>query len=301
MKTKLFLTSSLFILINVYASHSQIQINGFFNKKGTTNISLSYTQADFDVLYLGDVEADPIPDHDEVNQSIYNLYANYSISDRVTVIVNVPYITADNTSGNVDSVNNTREQSGIQDVSFMVKWAALEESKKNGRVTYVVGLGGSIATGYEPTGILSIGNGAPSIDGKLGLQYNNDSGFFGNIFVGGSIRGKSDNNLNLGNGEDFDVPNSVNAQVKLGYACNIIYADVWFDAQKSLRGVDIGGDNFFGNFPETRVNYSRVGLNLYVPLSKAIGLSGGAGTILDGRNVGKTTYYSGGIVLGLGK
>lgn len=301
MKNKLPLLILSIMLININILKAQININGFFNKKGTANISLSFTQANFDKLFLGDVQTDPIPAHDEISQTIYNFYANYAITDRLTVIVNLPYIISDNTSGTLDPVNNTKEQSGIQDASVMAKWSIFEQNEKNGRVTYVVGLGGSIASDYESTGILSLGNGAPSVDGKLGLQYYNNSGFFGNLFIGYSVRGKADNNLNLGNGERFDVPNSVNTQIKLGYASNNIYADVWFDSQKSLSGVDIAGDNFFGNFPETRVNFSRIGINTYVPLSKIIGLSAGAGAVVNGRNVGKTIFYSGGIVVGLGK
>lgn len=301
MKIKIIFALSLISFIKVQTTNAQIQINGFFNKKGTTNISLSYTNANFDKLFLGDIQTDPIPAHDEINQTIYNLYANYAITDKITAIVNLPYITSDNASETLDPVNNTREQSGIQDISFMVKWSIFEQNEKNGRVNYVLGLGGSFATDYEPNGILSIGNGAPAINTKLGLQYNNNSGFFGNVFAGYSLRGKSDNNFNLGNGDKFDVPNSINAQIKLGYAGKSVYADIWFDSQKSLRGVDIAGNNFFGNFPETRVNFSRIGANIYVPLSKIIGISGATGTVLDGRNVGKTIFYSGGVVISLRK
>lgn len=298
MKLKLLLTLTLISFIKIDKVKAQVQINGFFNEKGATNIALSYTQANFDKLYLGEVETAPIPAHDQINQTIYSIYADYAITNKLTVIATLPYITSDNESGALDPVNNTNEQSGIQDASFMIKWAPIEEIKDSGRVTYVVALGGSFASGYEPNGILSIGNGAPSIDGKLGLQYNSNSGFFGNVFVGYSVRGNAENSLGTG---DFDIPNSINSQIKLGYATNIIYTDIWFDSQKSNTGVDIGGTNFTGNFPETKVNYSRVGLNVYVPINKIIGVSAGAGTVVDGRNVGKTTFYSGALVIGLGK
>jgi len=301
MKLKLLLILTLLFFIKIQTLNAQVSIDCFFNEKGTANVALSYTNVNFDTFYLGEIEADPVPAHEEVNQTIYNIYANYGITDKITVIAALPYFSADNTNGALDPVNNTNEQSGIQDLSVIVKWAPFEEIKENGKVIYLVALGGSYAFDYEPTGILSIGNGAPSFDSKVGLQYNDNSGFFGNVIVGYSLRGEADNNLGLGNGDSFNVPNSYNTQIKLGYACNIFYADLWYDSQKTNKGIDTGGDGFFGNFPETKVNYSRVGLNLFSPITKNIGVSVGAGTVVDGRNVGKTTYYSGALVLSLGK
>lgn len=301
MKLKLLLVFALASFIKVQTLKAQVQIDGFFNEKGAANIALSYTHASYDKLYIGQTEMNTVPVHNEINQTIYNLYANYGITNKITIVASLPYIVSDNSSGANDPINDTKEQSGIQDFGFMVKWAPYKQTMDNGTVTYIVALGGTYASNYEPTGILSLGNGAPSIDGKLGFQYNNNSGFFGNIIVGYSLRGNADNNLDLGDGTSFDVPNSYNTQIKLGYACKVIYADVWFDSQKTNKGIDIGTSAFFGNFPENTVNYSRVGLNLFSPITSNIGISAGAGTVIDGRNVGKTTYFSGALILSLGK
>ncbi|MCL5127556.1 MULTISPECIES: hypothetical protein [unclassified Algibacter] len=300
MRSKLFLTLITVLAFAGQKAQAQISPDGFFNKKGEANIAVSYTFSTYEKFYLGLDELDAVPAHNEIDQNIYNVYANYGITDNLTVIANLPYIEAEG-KGAADPVNGSTEQSNIQDLSLLVKWAPFVTKHKNGTTTVVVAAGGSYAFDYEPTGILSLGNGASSIDTKLGLQYNNNSGFFGNVFVGHSIRGEADNNLGLGDGTKFDVPNSVNAQIKLGYAGKAFYADAWFDAQKSNGGLDINSANFAGNFPETKVNYSRVGLNFYVPVTKIIGLSAGTGTIVSGRNIGKGTYYSGGLVIGLGK
>jgi hypothetical protein len=300
MKTKLFLTLITVFSIAIQNTQAQIKPDGFFNKKGEANIAVSYTFATYEKFYLGLDELDAVPAHNQIDQNIYNVYANYGITDNLTVIANLPYIDAEG-EGVPDPVNGTTEQSNLQDVSLLVKWAPFVTQHKNGTTTVVVAAGGSYAFDYEPTGILSLGNGASSIDTKLGLQYNNNSGFFGNAFVGHSIRGEADNNLGLGDGAKFDVPNSVNAQIKLGYAGKAFYADAWFDAQKSNGSLDINSPNFAGNFPETKVSFSRVGLNLYAPITKTIGVSLGSGTVVSGRNIGKGTYYSGGLVIGLGK
>lgn len=300
MKTKLFLTLMTIVSLTGQKIKAQVNTDGFFNKKGEANIAVSFTTSSFEKFYFGETVVDAVPDHNKIDQSIYNLYVNYGITDKFTLIANLPYIQAKG-NGAPDPVNGTTEQSDIQDLSLMVKYALFEKQHDGGKIIGIATFGGSLPLGYEPSGILSIGNGASSIDAKLGLQYNDNSRFFGNVFLGYSLRGQSDNNFGLGTGAQFDVPNSLNAQVKLGYAGKSFYADAWFDAQKSNGNLDIGGAGFFGNFPETTVNYSRIGLNLYVPLTKIIGISGGAGTVVSGRNVGKVTYYSGGLVIGLGR
>jgi hypothetical protein len=42
------------------------------------------------------------------------------------------------------------------------------------------------------------------------------------------------------------------------------------------------------------VNYTKVGLNLYTPIYKSLGVSG-ASTLVAGRNIGKATGYYGGV------
>lgn len=300
MKLKLLIACTTLLTIAVQKTQAQINPDGFFNKKGEANISLSYTYATYEKFFLGLDQVDAVPAHNQIDQNIYNIYANYGITDKITAIINLPYIKATG-DGAADPINGTTEQSDLQDISLLVKWAPFTTQHENGTTTGVIAIGGSYALDYEPNGILSIGNGASSIDTKLGLQYNNNSGFFGNAFVGYSIRGEADNNLGLGTGAKFDVPNSLNAQIKIGYAGKSFYADAWFDAQKSNGILDINSANFAGNFPETKVGYSRVGLNLYAPITKILGVSLASGTVVSGRNIGKGTYYSGGITIGLGK
>lgn len=299
MNTKIKFLVSLPVLFLVFTVTSSAQgpVDGFFDKKEKVSITLSYTHGNYDDFYVGGQKVEGVPVHNEIDQTIYSLYAKYGLADNITVIASLPYIKAEG-NGGADPVNGTTEQSDFQDASVFVKWAPYVEQLSNGSVTYLVALGGSIPLGYEPNGILSLGTGAPGLDGKLGIQYNNNSGFFGTIIAGYGLRGKADNNAS-GGGEDFDAPNVANVVFKLGYAGKHFYVDGWFDGQTSLSGVDIMGEGFAGNFPETRVGYSRAGANLYVPFTSFIGASAGFGTVIDGRNIGLTTYYTGGITLNL--
>jgi len=299
-KMKTLLTLAAAVGLVTTSLNAQINTDGFFNKKGETNIALSYTEATFDEFYLGETRIDGVPVHNEIDQTVYDIYANYGITDRLTVIANLPFIVAEG-NGGADPVNGETKQSDLQDISLILKWAAFVKEENGNKVTGIATIGGSYAFDYEANGILSIGSGAPEIDAKLGLQYNDKSGFFGNAFVGYALKGEADNTFGLGDGGKFDVPNSVNAQIKLGYAAQYFYVDAWFDAQKSNGSLDINDPDFGGRFPETKVDYSRIGLNVYVPIIKNLGLSAAAGRVISGRNVGISTFFTGGLVIGLGK
>jgi hypothetical protein len=82
--------------------------------------------------------------------------------------------------------------------------------------------------------------------------------------------------------------------LKLGYAASKFYGDAYVANQTSTSGVDILV--FSRIFPATKVNYTKIGLNLYTPLYKDFGLAGGASTLVAGRNIGKATGFYGAVV-----
>lgn len=298
MKLKINFSTLFITLICLTAQNAIAQglVDGFFNKKGEASLSLSYSNSKFDSFYVGKTKIDGVPAHNEISQNIFNFYANYGITDKLTAIVSLPYISAEG-DGDPDPINGTTEQSDIQDLNVMVKYAFYKDELSSGNMTYFGAFGGSIPLGYEPNGILSIGNGAPALDAKLGMHYYNNNGIFGTLAFGYTVRGYADNNLNLGDGSDFNAQNSISTLLKVGYNCKMFYIDAWFDSQSSSnKGVDIGGEGFFGNFPETRVNYARVGGDLFVPIVNNFGVSIGIGATVDGRNLGNATTYTGGIV-----
>ncbi|WP_289038768.1 hypothetical protein [uncultured Zobellia sp.] len=300
MKNRITVLLQIFIATLLFTSNLNAQgpIDGFFSKKGKTSISLSYLSGNYDKFYVGGQEVSPVPAHNEIDQTIYSLHATYAVTDNLTAIANLPYIKKEG-NGVADPINGTTEQSDFQDLSIFLKWAPFTKNLENGSMTYIVALGGSVPLGYEPSGILSLGSGAPGIDAKVGLQYKNNNGFFAMVMGGYGHRGKADNNFNLGNGSDFDAPDVVNAVLKLGYAGKHFYLDAFLDSQSSLNGVDIMGPGFAGNFPETIVNYSKLGGTVFVPFTKFIGASIGGATIIDGRNIGKNKYYNVGLTLNL--
>ena len=275
--------------------------DGFFSARGEGSVSASFVRSNFNAFYVGEVRAWPVPVHNEITQKIYNIYGKYGITDNLTVVVNAPFIAAEG-DGNVnqdtgiqdaDPVNGLTDVSGVQDISVMAKYRPFSAQLGEGgsRFDGIAAVGVAIPTGYEPNGILSLGSGAFTTDLRLGGHLQLGNGLFATGLAGYSLRGEADNT----NGGTFDVPNNYNFTGKIGYAGATFFAEAFIRNQTSTDGVDIGGEGFAGNFPETRVDYTMVGGTLYIPFSSRIGGSRTYGTVIDGRNVGDANYLGAGL------
>ncbi len=285
---------SIFTMVSISTvSNAQGLLDGFTPKKGDLSVTASYSKSQFDKFYLGSEKADAVPAHDEINQNIFSLYAKYGITNRLSAVVNVPFISADNTSGGADPVNGENSISDLQDISIALKLNAHKFNFKKADLNIITGVTAIIPTGYEPNGILSIGSGAFGIDVTAGLHLNTKSGFFSTLLAAYNLRSDADNNLTPGG--EFGVPNAFVTTGKIGYASDFIYIEAWADILNTEEGVDIGGSGFRGNFPETNVDYSRVGLTVYKNILPELGVSLGFGKVIDGRNVGDSTIFSAGL------
>ncbi|QLE00863.1 transporter [Galbibacter sp. BG1] len=289
MKTSKILLLTATLLLTTSITKAQGIIDGYFKNQGDGTVALSYTISNYTSFYVGENEA-PASPIGHASQDIYNLYANYGITDNLLAVVNLPYISA--TSENPDPITGEDSVSDFQDLVIALKWRPFKSDLSGGFINYFVSAGAAFPLGYEPNGILSIGNGATSIDGKLGVHFQSNSGFFTTITGGYSFRTEADNNLMPNFDGDYDVPNAVLFGGKIGWATEKVYLEGWIDHQTSTAGVDIMGPGFMGNFPETKVNYTMLGANSYFSFFKHFGINAGFGTIVDGRNIGESSFFT---------
>ena len=270
---------------------AQSPINGFMQGKGKGNVVVSYFSESYDEVFLVPQKIQGVPVFDEVTLNSVSLFATYGLSDRLDVILNLPYITAKGAASEalLNDLGFDGERSGLQDLSVYLKYNPLDYKVGAGTLRFIGALGLVTPLSNYPVNeglqsILAIGNRATSLNTFLLAQYQMDMGLFASAQAGYSLR----NN---------DVPNAILSEIKIGYAGKSFYADAWMGSQRSTSGVDILGLGFQGFFPETKVNYTRAGINLFVPVAKGFGISAGANTYLNGRNVGDATGFYGGIVL----
>ncbi|WP_445456640.1 hypothetical protein [Flavobacterium sp. HNIBRBA15423] len=270
--------------------YSQSPISGFMQGKGKGNVSLSYSSEKYDKVYLVPEEVDGVPIFNEVQISSTSLYATYGITNQLDVVLSLPYIIAEGSASQevLSNLNYENKRSGVQDVSVFIKYNPFyfDYGSSSLRLIGALGLKTPLG-GYEENeglqSIIAIGNRSTTLS-AIGLaMFKMNSGPFVSGQFGGSLASN-------------DVPNSYISELKLGYAANKFYGDAYLANQTSTSGVDILGEGFQGFFPATKVNYTKIGLNLYSPIYQDFGLATGVSSLVAGRNIGKATGFYGALV-----
>ncbi|MBB1194875.1 hypothetical protein DNC80_14490 [Flavobacterium sp. SOK18b] len=274
----------------VTTAFSQSPISGFMQGKGKGNVALSYSFEKYDNVFLVPQEVESVPVFNDVKITSASIYGVYGISDQVDVVMVLPYITATGNASQEVLTNNNfeNERKGLQDVSVFVKYSPFyfDFGKSSLRLIGALGLKtplGDYNVNEGLQSIIAIGNRSTTFSTTGMAMYKMNSGVFASAQFAGNFASN-------------EVPNSYSSEVKLGYAASLFYADAFIANQTSTSGVDILGEGFTGFFPSTQVNYTKIGLNLYTPITKEVGISAGASTVIEGRNVGKATGLYGGLV-----
>lgn len=269
---------------------AQSPLSGFMKNKGEGAAVVTYSSENYDKVFLVPSEIDGVPVFNDVEVQSVSLYAEYGITDKLNVIVNLPYIKAEGNASEQVLANNGFENTrkGLQDLKLYLKYDLKSFDFANSRLNFMGALGletplGDYAVDEGLQSIIAIGNRSTTVNATGIFMYKLNSGFFTTGQVGYSVKSN-------------DVPNALLSEFKLGYAASKFYLDAFIANQLSDKdGVDILGQGFTGFFPATRVNYTRVGVNAYVPLAGGFGLTGGANSYIEGRNLGKSSGYYGGV------
>jgi hypothetical protein len=268
---------------------AQSPISGFMKAKGKGSITVTQSREDYNDVFLVPNKVNSVPVFNKVTTKSVSLYAEYGFSDRLNFVVSLPYIQTTGEATPATLANNgfENERSGFQDISVYGKYKIKSYKIMNGNLSIIGALGVETPLGnYDVDeglqSIIAIGNRSTDITGLAIANYKHNSGFFAIGQAGYSLRSN-------------EVPNALISELKLGYAASVIYGDIFIANQLSGNdGVDILGQGFTGFFPATRVNYTRIGANMFVPIVKGFGLTAGINTYIEGRNLGDSTgAYSG--------
>ncbi len=270
---------------------AQSPVSGFMKKQGEGALSLTYSQEMYDKVFLVPQEIDGVPVFNEVTTTSISLYAEVGITDRLNVVLNVPYVETEGNATEAVLANNgfENERSGLQDLKIYAKYNFHTFNTGTSTIDLIGAMGletplGDYRADEGLQSIIAIGNEASSFN-MLGIAtFKTAMGLFATGQAGYSFKGNS-------------APHALITELKLGYAGSKFYVDAFVANQLSEKdGVDILGEGFEGFFPATRVNFTRVGLNAYAPLTGGIGITAGANSYVAGRNIGKATGFYGGLV-----
>ena len=254
--------------------------------QGNGSIVLSYSWERYNEFYFADTKMDaPPPYGGQITTQSVSLYGVVGLSDNVDIILNIPYITAKGDG----QAPPEQEVSNLQDASLFIKWRPLFIETGGGNLSFLAAVGAATPlSDYAADAVLSIGNHATRVDGRLITHFLTNAGVFAELQAGYSLR--SD-----------EVPNATLLSAKVGYAADKFYLDLWSETQiSSSNAPDIGQAPFFSEtstpFSQTRVNYTQIGASLFVPIVSSLGVSASFGQYISGRNVGLSTRVSGGVV-----
>lgn len=283
--TKSAILSTCLLLGIAFNSFSQSPFGGFMQGKNGGGITFSTTHEHYKGAFLYPEQIDEIPIFKEVSVNSFNIYGVYGVSDKLDVIVNVPFVQTFGAANQdfLDGLGYSNSQEGVQDISAFAKY----QFAKKGNIALLAGAGfttplSNYSVESNLQSIISIGNQATTYNGFLLAHFKDDRGFFITGQVGYSLR-------------TTEVPNALLSELKIGLATSRFYISGQVGNQTSSSGVDILRPGFTNFFPATKVNYTKVGGTIYAPIDGNIGLSAGGGAIVDGRNVAKSYYGSAGL------
>jgi hypothetical protein len=287
MKSKLLL--SLFMLLPMIIL-AQSPVSGFMKKKGEGSAVLSYSTEKYDQVYFVPSINNGVPIFNDVKIESQSFYFELGVTNNFNVVVNLPYITATGNASesSLKDLGFSNKRDGLQDLKIYTKYNFKSFVKNNHQIDFIGVLGLELPMGYKANeglqSIIAIGDESRKLNFSGIMMYKNKSGFFGSGQIGNTFKNNK-------------VPNALTSEWKLGFAAKRFYVDAFFATQlNSSYGVDILQPGFEGFFPATKVNYTRIGINAYVPIKKYIGLTAGANKYVSGRNLGIATGIYGGLV-----
>ena len=284
----------LFCIIFIQNGSAQNAVSGFFNKKGQFELAANLTYKSGKELFAGKEIIAIVPSEFEaINTKIINVFANYSVKDWLTITANIPYIYVYNKNNIPDPVNNEATQKGFQDIELYSNFRLVFKKYNSGYFTTSTGLSFTTPlSSYKEQGIISIGNGATTINPFFIVQYKFKKGLFFETFYSHSFKKSR---------YEFKVPDANLYNFKLGYARQKFYGDIRLTIQNSVNGTDIFSDEFWAqgglaSFPNNKVDFTNLSVNLYYPITNKLGVSTFLTQTLDGRNVRKEKGFSLGLV-----
>jgi len=227
-------------------------------------------------------------------------YGVYGITGKLNVIAMLPYVKTEASQGTLHSME------GIQDVSVAVKYNFLkiQSEKLMFRAFGVLNFSTPIGD-YTPDFFpLSLGAHTTNLTPRVNAMIRMNQGWFVNASAGYTFRSNTKldriayyDGANYYSSSDVDMPNVFDVFASAGYQKEQLQVELNYVQQNTLGGADIRRQDM--PFVSNKMNAQRVGLlaMYYLPAPlKNFAVRGSVHYTVNGRNVGQSTTYLGGIL-----
>ena len=273
---------------------AQMPNDGLMMQKRQWCTLLQYTQSSWDEYWEGAGKRSNANLGTFTGQNIM-LMTNYGISDRLNVMAGVPYVW----TGSSDSY--LQGQRGLQDLSVFLKYEIVKKALAGGEFKVQATGGASMPlTDYVPDFLpFSIGLQSKTASLRGILNFTHGSGLYITAQAGHSWRSRIEidrdsylYNYELQYTNEVPVPNVFDATGRLGFINRKVQAELNFDYFSGLSGDDIRYNDM--PFPTNKMRAATAGIFAKYFIWKGLAVQAAAGKVLNGRNVGQSTTFSGG-------
>ena len=276
--------------------YAQTEIDGIMMSKNNFCFGVVYQHSSWDEYWEGTFKRENL-NLGTVSTKSVTLMGNYGVSDKLNLIFSLPYVKT------IASAGTMGGREGLQDVSLTVKYMPLE--KTIGNATYSLYALGGISTpvsnysaDYLP---LSIGLRGKTASIRLMGDY--QRGHFFTTLSGAYVKKANihiDRNsyytTQMHYTNEVDMPDGISINLRIGYRSKRLIAEAILDNWVTQSGgFDITTNNM--PFPSNTMNALKVGVNTKYTLQKipALSLIGGCNFVTEGRNIGQSNTFYGGL------
>jgi len=232
-----------------------------------------------------------------VTTNSYMAMGNYGITNKLDLLASVPYVTTNASAGTLHG------QSGVQDLSVALKFLAYQTQIGYGVFTAHAILSGTLPlSDYDPNFLpMSIGLQSRTVSLRGLLNYQT-----GRFFVAAAAQYTERGDITINQNAYYTtqeiysnqvfMPNMNNVLVSAGYRSLKLNVEAIMQQSTTLGGFNITKNNM--PFPSNTMNWTTVGGLVKYSFSAVSGfeLTAGGNYVLNGRNVGQSTDFFGGVL-----
>ncbi len=284
------------LMLLPFFAFSQTDIDGIMMSKKNFCVGAVYESSSWNHYWEGTFKRENL-NMGTVATNGASIMGNYGLSNKLNVIFSLPYLKTSASSGTMIG------QKGLQDFSLTLKYMPYEKKFKNSVLSfYALGSFSVPTTDYVADYLpLSIGMHSKNATLRLMTDYQ-----YGSFFATASAAYIKRSNVTIDRNAYFtteihytnevNMPNVANCNFRIGYRSDRLIAEAIFDKMVTQRGgFDITKNNM--PFLSNRMNASKVGFNSKYTFKKIpeLSLVGGYNQVIDGRNVGESQTFYGGV------
>ena len=295
---KLTINLMLFMLLGIAAKQSSAQtdIDAIMMEKNAFCVGPGYSYSSWKNYWEGTKKRENL-NLGTVSTQMFAVMGNYGISNKLNALFNVPYVVTKASAGTL------RGQRGMQDLSLMLKYRAINKKVYNSRIALFGLLGGSIPLSNYTADLLplSIGLQSKTAMARLMLDYYYDSKWFATASATYVWRSNVTLDRDSYYTDEFvlsnevQMPNATSYNIRAGYRSQWLIAEAVLNNWTTKGGFDITQNNM--PFISNRMNATSLGVNIkYVFKSiPQLSLTGGASQVVAGRNMGQSFTANGAV------